>query len=266
MEGKSFYRILPIVFITTAYIAGMHALFVSIGRLFYFVFSTLWHTVEFGLSTIRGKPKREAGIMLRRNWLNHVPSRLGIELEMKGTPYRKTCLYVANHIGYIDPFAILMHVDAQVVAKADILRWPFVGFASHLVGTIFVDRDIKDSRILAAGAIRKSLEEGTSVLVFPEGTTTDGSKILHFRPRSFEAAQLAGVPVQPVALWYEGAQVAFIDNHKFLPHFIRLFKLKKIKGTVVFGPLITGDNSHEKSKEWIETVLTSRQRNHFHHE
>lgn len=265
MSG-SFYRFLSKVLIPSAYIVGMHALFVSSGRLLYFVFSTLWHTVEFGIATIQGRSRQEAGIILRRKWLSHVPSRLGIELKLKGIPHHDTCLFVANHIGYIDPFAVLMHVNASVVAKAEILRWPFVGFASYLVGTIFVDRDVKDSRFRAADMIRKSLEEGTSVLVFPEGTTTNGNKILPFRPRAFLAAHLAGVPVQPVALFYDRAEVAFIGSHTFLPHFIKLFKLKKIKGTVVFGPLLTGDNTHEEAKNWIETALSSRQLNYSHYE
>jgi len=146
-------------------------------------------------------------------------------------------------------------VDADVVAKSEISKWPLIGYGASIVGTIFVKRDQKTSRHKTATAIREALESKKSILVFPEGTTSAGPQTLPFRPRSFEAATLAGVPVQPVAIYYDSPLVAFVGDHTFLPHFFRLFRMKEIHGKVTFGPLLYGDDTCEQSYQWINDTM-----------
>jgi len=229
----------------------------ALGRFFYFILSTIFHIAGFAIDIIRGKPKKEARTNLRRKWLDHVPPVMGLEFSSEGIPYHDTCLFVSNHIGYLDPFAVLMYVDANLVAKSEISKWPLIGLAGYLAGTIFVNRNNKSSRWETAEAIRRALEDNTSVLVFPEGTTSSGAGILPFRPRSFEAAYRAGVPVQPVVIRYEHPFVAYIDDHTFIPHFFRLFQIKKLKGHVVFGPLLTGANTCDEARQWMLNVQSS---------
>lgn len=223
-----------------------------IWRFFYFAFSTIIHIAGFLFFVLIGKSKQVAGARLRRRWLSHVPAEMGLMMQVEGEPHKGTCLFVANHIGYTDPFLILIKVEANVVAKAEILRWPLIGLAGYLVGTIFVKRDNKNSRTQTANAIKEALESGTSILVFPEGTTSAGPGTLPFRPRSFEAAQMAGVPVQPIAILYESPRVAYIGDHTFIPHFFQLFRLKKIQCRVSFGPLLYGADTAHQSRVWIE--------------
>lgn len=211
--------------------------------------------VGFFWAVLWGKPKDEAGPKVRRWWLSHVPWKLGLHMELAGDPYQGTCLYVGNHITYIDPIVVLTHVDANVVAKAEISKWPLVGYGASIVGTIFVKRDQKTSRAETVKAIQEALEKKVSILVFPEGTTTAGPQTLPFRPRSFEAAHRAGVPVQPVAIYYDSPKVAFIDDHKFLPHFFSLFSMKEIHGKVTFGPLLYGEDTCAQAMEWINTEM-----------
>ena len=174
---------------------------------------------------------------------------------MEGIPHPGPCLYVGNHITYIDPIVVLMHVDAKVVAKAEITSWPLVGFGASMVGTIFVKREQKSSREEAARSIREALESQDSILVFPEGTTSAGPGTLPFRPRSFDAAFLAGVPVQPIAISYDRPVVAYIGDDTFIPHFFRLFRMKLIAGKVVFGPPMYGEDTCEQARNWIEDEL-----------
>lgn len=225
-------------------------------RFFYFACATSIHIIGFFLFITVGKSKQEAGARLRRRWLSHVPAAMGFEVRVSGTPLQGPCLYVANHIGYIDPFLLLMNVDGSIVAKAEVFRWPVIGYAGHLVGTIFVNRNEKESRQKTLLTIRSALESGKSIIVFPEGTTTDGKHTLPFRPRSFEAAQQAGVPVQPVAISYADPAVPFIGTHTFIPHFFRLFRSKKILCNIAFGPELKGNNTAEASREWIEQMIS----------
>jgi 1-acyl-sn-glycerol-3-phosphate acyltransferase len=220
-------------------------------RFFYFAFATLWSIVSLIYHFLTGMDKKKAGLLVRRNWLNRIPGAMGLQIRMEGEPAAQPCLYVGNHISYVDPICALMHVDANVVAKAEVKRWPLVGYGAYLVGTLFVQRDEKTSRHETALAIRTALENKDSILVYPEGTTTAGPGTLPFKPRSFLAAHMAGVPVQPIAMIYDSPKVPFIGKDTFLPHFFRLFSQKRITGRIAFGPLLYGENTAELAELWI---------------
>lgn len=227
----------------------------SMWRFFYFAFSTTFGIAGFFWAVLRGDQREVAGKRFRTRWLSHVPYRLGLRMEMEGIPHPGPCLYVGNHLAYIDPIVVLMHVDAKVVAKAEISSWPLVGYSASMIGTIFVRREEKNSREEAAKSIREALESRSSILVFPEGTTSAGPGTLPFRPRSFDAAFLSGVPVQPVAISYDSPAVPYIGNDTFIPHFFRLFSMRLISGRVVFGPAMYGENTCEMARKWIEEEL-----------
>lgn len=235
------------------------------GRFFFFAFYTLYAIMRYFFYRIGGKEPDEAAFLLRRAWLNRIPGVMGFKMKMEGQPYQGTCLYVGNHVSYVDPVAIMIHVDARVVAKAEVKKWPLLGFGAGLVGTIFVDRDHKDSRSATAEAIHDALKKGISILVFPEGTTTDGRSTIPFRPRSFLAAEKAEKPVQPISLHYDLDEVAYIGVDTFIPHFLRLFKNKNITGRIEFGPLLNGPDSCQRAQSWIDNSLTlydSRYKSH----
>ena len=172
---------------------------------------------------------------------------------------REPGLFVGNHISYVDPIVVLLHVEAHVVAKAEVKKWPLVGLGAHLVGTLFVQREEKSRRQETANSIRTALVNKESILVFPEGTTTGGPSTLPFKPRSFAAAHFAGVPVQPVAIIYDNPHVAYIGEDTFLPHFFRLFRMRKITGRVSFGPLLYGEDTAQQAENWINQEQLSYQ-------
>jgi len=221
------------------------------GRFFYFIYSTSRSLGALLFLFLFQKEKKTAIVRIRRKWLNRIPGPMGIHMDLEGTPYQGPCLYVANHISYVDPICLLFHVNAHVVAKAEVKHWPLIGYAANLVGTLFVQRDEKSSRHETAKAIQTALLHKDSIMVFPEGTTTAGPGTLPFKPRSFAGAFLANVPVQPVAIIYDSPIVAFIGTDTFLPHFFRMFRLKTITGRVSFGPLLFGENTAAEAEAWI---------------
>lgn len=233
----------------------MQGWFRSVYRFLYFVIFTLGGIAVYFWSLLWGTSRKDAGRKLRKRWLLKVPDHVGLRLDIEGTPYQGTCLYVGNHISYIDPILILKYVDANVVAKAEVAHWPLVGFGASIAGTIFVHRDRKSSRDETARAVREALESGISILVFPEGTTSGGPTTLPFRPRSFEAAYLAGVPVQPIAIFYESPKAAYIGKDTFIPHFFRFFRLKEIRAHVHFGELLYGPDTCDTAKRWIDDQM-----------
>ncbi len=238
----------------------------SVYRFLYFIFYTLGAMVPYFWAVLRGESRQEAGRKLRQRWLRQVPDKVGLRLDVKGTPFTGTCLYVGNHISYIDPVLVLKYVEANVVAKAEVAKWPLVGFGASIVGTIFVQRDQKSSRDETAKAIREALESGKSILVFPEGTTSGGPGTLPFRPRSFDAAHLAGVAVQPIAIAYESSKAAYIGTDTFIPHFFRFFQLKEIKAHIHFGPALYGPDTCQQARQWIDDQLLAPSLNPSAHE
>jgi 1-acyl-sn-glycerol-3-phosphate acyltransferase len=110
-------------------------------------------------------------------------------------------LFVSNHISWLDIPVIGATLDAEFIAKADVSGWPVIGTLSKRTGTIFVVREKRGDVHVQARAIANRLSAGGSLILFAEGTTSDGETILPFRSSLFEAAT-AAAQVQPLAIGY----------------------------------------------------------------
>ncbi len=177
-----------------------------------------------------------ARLELRGERLDHQAIRLwsgllmrifGFRLRRYGTPLPGAALFVANHVSWID--IELMHSQRMMgfVAKAEIARWPLVGWVASRGGTIYHHRGSNDSLHGVMHQMVQRLEQGLAVGVFPEGRTLGGDRIGTFHARIFQPAVLANVPAQPVALKYglrgdAQAVVAFAPGENFLQNIIRL--------------------------------------------
>jgi 1-acyl-sn-glycerol-3-phosphate acyltransferase len=142
---------------------------------------------------------------LRRAWARGVFGILGVRLDAAPLAIPPGSLVVANHVSWLDALAIQALLPACVVAKSDTLGWPLLGTMLARNDTLFVERRAT-RRLLAVNAgIRARLARGERVVVFPEGTTTDGGTLLAFRPALFEPAAVDGFPVHALALAYRDA-------------------------------------------------------------
>lgn len=162
-----------------------------------------------------------------RLWSGTLMRIFGFRLRRYGTPLPGAVMFVANHVSWID--IELMHSQRMMgfVAKAEISRWPLVGWVASRGGTIYHHRGSNDSLHGVMHQMVQRLEQGLAVGVFPEGRTTRGDAIGTFHARIFQPAVLAGVPAQPVALKYGlrgNAQtiVAFGERENFMQNFLRL--------------------------------------------
>jgi 1-acyl-sn-glycerol-3-phosphate acyltransferase len=138
------------------------------------------------------------GVKLRASGraLGEAVAHTGIERSGAGR------LILANHISWIDVFAILACVPGRFVAKAEIGRWPVVGWLVTLVGTLYIERGRRHAVAAINHRVRDRLNAGETVAVFPEGTTTDGDKLLAFHSNLIAPAIEVGGEVWPVALRY----------------------------------------------------------------
>jgi 1-acyl-sn-glycerol-3-phosphate acyltransferase len=151
----------------------------------------------------------------------------GMRTTRVGTPLPGAAMFVANHVSWVD--ITLLHSQRTVgfVAKAEIARWPLVGWLATQAGTIYHHRGDNDSLHGVMHQMLARLQQGRAVGVFPEGRTCNGKELGAFHARIFQPAVLAGCQVQPVALKYGAggsAQtiVAFQPRENFVQNFWRL--------------------------------------------
>jgi 1-acyl-sn-glycerol-3-phosphate acyltransferase len=115
-------------------------------------------------------------------------------------------LVVGNHISWIDIYVINAWRPTPFVSKAEIRKWPIVGWLAEQLGTVFVQREKRSDAKRIMHELANRLMAGEMMCVFPEGTTTDGRTLLPFHANMFQAAVSASVPVQPICLMYEDAR------------------------------------------------------------
>lgn len=178
-------------------------------------------------------------------WLHRTTQLLGIDVEVKGqvplANQEKGILYVSNHVSWIDIPLIGGLSQLNFLSKAEVRRWPLIGKLAEGTGTLFIQRGAGDAERVSK-SIADYLEEGRSVLFFPEGTTSDGSQVKRFFPKLFKAAQHTGINLCPLAIHYyveAGKQnpVPFIGDDEFTPHLWNLLRHRKIRATVEFLPV-----------------------------
>lgn len=164
-----------------------------------------------------------------RLWHRGACRIIGLDLSTAGRPSAgSSALFVANHISYVDILVLGSCLDARFIAKSDVERWPIFGFLARLTGTVFIERRAKrsgDQRDM----LERLLASGERLILFAEGTSSDGSTVLPFKSSLFgalEADQLkARVDIQPVTIGYASADHAWYGDMTLMPHLWRVLGL-----------------------------------------
>jgi 1-acyl-sn-glycerol-3-phosphate acyltransferase len=159
-------------------------------------------------------PVQVIGLALRRQWTSKLPvfyhrwccRILGLRIRVIGTPTaERPVLFAANHISYTDITILGSVIPGSFIAKAEVANWPFFGWLAKLQRSVFVDRRVR-STATQRDAISDRLAAGDALILFPEGTSGDGNRVLPFKSALFGAAQIGKsfppVIVQPVSLAY----------------------------------------------------------------
>lgn len=171
-------------------------------------------------------------------WWHRVLLRIfEIEVSTHGTRHDGTRVIVCNHVSWLDISLMAASEPTRFVSKAEVGAWPLIGWLTDAAGTFYIRRGAGGTRQLIE-SLRERLGEG-SVIFFPEGTTTDGTKLLKFQPRLFATAIETQRPVQPVALRFSPAAngmatAPFIGDDDLLSHIARLLRHGPIKAEVIY--------------------------------
>lgn len=143
-------------------------------------------------------------LRVKRFYCRVVLRCLGIRITLSGDPIRnlRGILVVANHVSWVDVFAVGAVLPGSFVARADLVDWPAVGLATRMARIIPIDRHDLRQLPIVVDTVCTRLREGHTVVAFPEGTTYCGRDGGQFRPALFQAAINADRPVQPLRLTY----------------------------------------------------------------
>ncbi|MFO1351788.1 MAG: lysophospholipid acyltransferase family protein [Gammaproteobacteria bacterium] len=201
-------------------------------------------TIGVAIATALPHPRRAVASPRASLIWNRVLCRiLGLRVRVRGVSHRRATLFVANHISWLDIVCIASVCPTFFLAKREVRDWPVCGWLAWRAGTLFIRRGEPNAAAEASAQIAWRLRRGSSVLIFPEGTSTAGHGVKHFYPRLFQAALYTGSPVQPAALRYPhpvgvNPVAPFIDDDNLLRHAWRLLGERCVPVEVHFGCVV----------------------------
>lgn len=192
-------------------------------------------------------PKR----LMMQSWVLHAWARtvrkiLSMRVECIGSVPLETGIWVSNHLSYVDIVLIASEMRTAFVAKHEVASWPVIGHVVRLAGTVFVDRQRHRSLPLANAGIQARLKAQTRVVVFAEGSSTNGDSVLPFRAPLLAIAASGGYPVNHGFISYRISddprenlrtrdEICWWGEAGFFPHIAGLLKLRQFEARIVFG-------------------------------
>ena len=156
-------------------------------------------------------------------------------------------LALANHISWLDIFAINAILPSRFVAKAEIGKWPLLGLLVSRSGTLYIERGRRHAVAAMNKTVREHLKLGETIVVFAEGTTTDGSVLLPFHSNVIAPALDGDAEVWPIALRYtergnRSSAAAFIGEMGLFTSFARILVADQLVVEVaVLQPIFKSD-------------------------
>lgn len=192
--------------------------------------------------------RRRARLGLTRAFCRLIARVLSLEVRVVGRmDGNGPRLLVANHLSYLDVFAILSAGPAAFVTSREVEKDPFLGTLCRLAGSAFVERRARGGIRNQIEGVAAMLADGLDVVVFPEGTSSDGSSVLPFKRGLFAAARAAGAAVLPLCINYREVNgtrltrehrdcVFWYGSMAFFPHLLRVVGLDAIRVDVEILP------------------------------
>ena len=220
--------------------------------------------VRYWLARLRGPMTLERRALWLQGAAQAILKVLDIKSQVQGRP--PMCgLVVSNHLSYLDIIIISATMPCFFVAKMEIGSWPFFGKAARSGGTIFLDRSSLASAMTVAEQMTERLKLPISVLLFPEGTSTDGAQVLRFHSRLIDPATTAGAPITAAAIRYvleggvEERELCWYDDMYFVTHLWKVLGVTGFSAQLHFGEpqiysdrRVAADQTHAEITAWRE--------------
>ncbi|MET0220021.1 MAG: lysophospholipid acyltransferase family protein [Tardiphaga sp.] len=219
-------------------------------------------------------PLQLIAIAFGLRWQQHIPhlfhralcALVGVRIREIGTRTASSPLLIlSNHASWLDICVIGARAPVVFVAKSEVAKWPVFGWLARLQRTIFIERERRQKTGAAAQEIGDRMLAGDAVVLFAEGTSSDGTRVLPFRSALVGAVHHAlgesthhdRITVQPMSLAYVGfgglpvgrafrENVAWYGDIDLIPHFIGILASGAIDVTVSWGEAVAYDMSADR--------------------
>ncbi len=196
--------------------------------------------LRYWLLQLRTEPTQQA----RAEWLQRscrrVLRRLSFDMSVLG-PLPRHGLIVSNHLGYLDILFYGAALPCVFVAKSEVRSWPVFGALAAAAGTVFLERGNPASAAAAARAMDSILASELPVVLFPEGTSSDGSTVLRFHPALFEPAIRNETAVRAAAIRYcaeleiAEKELCYYGDVRLGPHLFRTLSRGRVSAEIRFA-------------------------------
>jgi 1-acyl-sn-glycerol-3-phosphate acyltransferase len=185
-------------------------------------------------------------------WARTMCSVLGIRVVKTGAAMESGGFTVCNHMSYLDVFAVGSDRPSAFLSNNEVKGWPVVGWLASLGGTVFVNRKSKRAALDAMREIEQKIDAGIAVIIFPEGTTSDGRSVKAFKSAFFKIPAGMNIPVAPVSIRYAPDmqdELVWHGGMKLAPHFWKIMGFRRIEAVVHFSSPISGSSDTVSSAE-----------------
>ena len=186
-------------------------------------------------------------------WSREALVSLGIQVDLERQAEEGGALVVANHLSWVDPLVIMAMAPALPLAKEEVGQYPVIGPLARFAGVRFVRRECPQDCGRALRRIWTDLASGRRVLLFPEGTTTDGSRLAPLRRGGLAAAYRLGLPLLPLRLDSPDTAYPWLGDDPLGPHLRTLLDRPRTRVTVTPRPVLHPAD-HRTLGHWLEAV------------
>jgi 1-acyl-sn-glycerol-3-phosphate acyltransferase len=238
----------------------------GVWRAFAVVFFSLCALVQNAVSIpfVRRNRRLHARAAWLHRWCRFACRVLGIRIRTYGS-VPSSGLLVSNHLSYLDIVVLSSIRPCVFVAKRDVARWPLFGWLAHAAGTIFVDRERRLSSPKVVNGIRDAIAAGSVVVLFPEGTSSDGSTVLPFKSALLESAVQFRFPTAAATIEYaldEGSvadEVCYWRDMTLVLHLLNLLFKPEIRANYSFSPAkVRAGNRKQIARELRDEIVAMR--------
>lgn len=215
---------------------------------------TLWTCGHALLSTARILPRlgrAEHPTRLLSGWSRNLLSVLHVEVEIAAPIPQEPQLWVANHLSWLDPLVLMAQRPMGTLAKADVAGYPVLGRHARRAGLLFVAREDPTQRAAVLFELIREWRKGSPFLLFPEGTTTNGTSLAPFYEGGLRTAFRLGLKVLPLRVESPDAHYPWTGDASLPPHFQALCRACRTRVRVYPGPVMTPTGDEEI---WLRTL------------
>src|SRR5882724_8062111 len=215
---------------------------------------------EYGLTRLSGKLAPHDRTNILHKWCRRTLPRMRIQIDVKGV-LPGPGLMASNHLSYLDILVFSAVTPCSFVSKQEVRSWPGVGWIATLAGAVYVDRSRRSETHSVLPEMQSALANDVRLVLFPEGTSSDGSRLLPFHSSLFQPAVALQAPITAACISYTlsdgvaGTEVCYWGDMTMFPHLLNLLTKSSVRATLKFSSEPLRFNSRKQVAQQMQAEV-----------